>query len=430
MRTFLTLATTAAALAHFALPANAQPAYPPAQPTEVQGPPGGGMDPAWGYGGAAAPQVNDPQADPQGYDGSMQPQDPNDGAPQDPYGQYGQPGPDGPLDPQAPGATTADVTDDEIDQSLQPYGEWVDDPDYGQVWRPYATDVGMDFTPYESGGGWVDTDGGWAFDSEYDWGWLPFHYGQWAWMSGGYWGWCRGHHWSPAWVDWRHGGGLVGWRPIAPELHGHHGPVRETQWRFANEASFGRPHIRAHLFGNPAEGLRATTPVQSLGLHGSTRTPINTIMHSRVAASPRFGGHVGPPHAGGIAHAAWAPPAGHGALRSSGPGHSTIERGSPTWQPRSTYGAPAATRGYSYSPHSTPFYGSRPAPQYSSHAWVAPRSSYSAPSHASWSSPSHSSYSAPSHSSYSAPSHSSYGGGGGGGGHSAGGGGGGGHGRR
>ena len=90
--------------------------------------------------------------DPQGYD-QLAPQgdpsaqlgDPN--APQDPDAQ--------PADPQQDPQAMADVDDTEIDTTLQGYGSWDEDPDYGRVWRPDATVVGADFTPYESCGSWV-----------------------------------------------------------------------------------------------------------------------------------------------------------------------------------------------------------------------------------------------------------------------------------
>ena len=67
----------------------------------------------------------------------------------------------------------------DFDQSLSPYGEWVDLPEYGRVWRPYESNVGADFRPYATGGHWVYTDYGWSFESDYPWGWAPFHYGRW-----------------------------------------------------------------------------------------------------------------------------------------------------------------------------------------------------------------------------------------------------------
>src|SRR5262249_7705747 len=57
---------------------------------------------------------------------------------------------------------TATVTDAEIDSTLEGYGMWIEDEEYGRIWRPSATVVGVDFTPYETCGTWVWTeDYGW-----------------------------------------------------------------------------------------------------------------------------------------------------------------------------------------------------------------------------------------------------------------------------
>ena len=59
---------------------------------------------------------------------------------------------------------------------LSPYGTWVDDPDYGDVWVPDAEEG---FKPYATRGHWVVTDYGNTWVSDYEWGWAPFHYGRW-----------------------------------------------------------------------------------------------------------------------------------------------------------------------------------------------------------------------------------------------------------
>jgi hypothetical protein len=165
--------------------------------------------------------------------------------------------------------------------------------------------VGVDFTPYESGGSWAYTDAGWAFACDYPWGWLPFHYGRWAWFHG-YWGWVPGHRWGPAWVEWRHGGGVVGWRPTRPHprgpgdgpghrWHGGDAPFRDhrhaeqhsSHWRFATTTDFVRPHIRSHLFGNPAEGLRVTTRVTAPPIRGAATLHAADLMRNRFAAGGR-----------------------------------------------------------------------------------------------------------------------------------------------
>src|SRR4051812_9668197 len=56
---------------------------------------------------------------------------------------------------------------------LQPYGTWTNYSGYGNVWVP---GVGSGFRPYETGGHWVSTFDGWAWASDYNWGWAPFHY--------------------------------------------------------------------------------------------------------------------------------------------------------------------------------------------------------------------------------------------------------------
>jgi hypothetical protein len=103
-----------------------------------------------------------------------------------------------------------------FDDTLSPYGTWVNVGGLGQVWRPSPALVGADFRPYYSGGHWVYTDAGWTFVSDYSWGWATFHYGHW-WFDPSYgWVWVPGTHWAPAWVDWRYGGDYVGWAPEPP----------------------------------------------------------------------------------------------------------------------------------------------------------------------------------------------------------------------
>ena len=56
----------------------------------------------------------------------------------------------------------------QFDAQLSPYGAWEDVPEYGHVWVPSPSVVGYDFTPYASGGHWLDSDYGWAWDSDWD----------------------------------------------------------------------------------------------------------------------------------------------------------------------------------------------------------------------------------------------------------------------
>ncbi len=103
----------------------------------------------------------------------------------------------------------------EFYDDLSPYGQWMNDPQYGYVWTP---NVGNDFRPYYSNGYWVMTDYGNMWMSDYAWGWAPFHYGRWAQSSMYGWIWIPGRQWGPAWVNWRQGGGYYGWAPMGPGI--------------------------------------------------------------------------------------------------------------------------------------------------------------------------------------------------------------------
>lgn len=98
---------------------------------------------------------------------------------------------------------------------LQPYGQWIDNAQYGYCWVP---NVDRGFRPYYSNGYWVMTEYGNTWVSNYSWGWAPFHYGNWTYDDYYGWIWVPGTTWGPAWVSWRNGGGHYGWAPIAPGI--------------------------------------------------------------------------------------------------------------------------------------------------------------------------------------------------------------------
>lgn len=98
---------------------------------------------------------------------------------------------------------------------LSHHGEWVNNPDYGYVWRP---NVGNDFRPYYTNGRWLMTEYGNTWVSDYSWGWAPFHYGRWFYDDYDGWVWLPDTEWGPAWVDWRTGGGYYGWAPMGPRM--------------------------------------------------------------------------------------------------------------------------------------------------------------------------------------------------------------------
>ena len=363
------------------------------EPVQVAGPPGGEMDQPYGQ------DPNQP-GDPAGY----QPQDPSMGFQGDPGIQQDPNDPNAQaVDPQQGDAPMADVADPEIDATLQGYGAWEEDPDYGRVWRPDATLVGADFTPYDSDGSWAYTDYGWAFNCDYSWGWLPFHYGRWGWIGTG-WGWVPGHQWGPGWVDWRHGGGLVGWRPMLPERgglggndplvrdHRHGAQALDSHWHFQNEGDLGRGRIRGRELNNPAEGLRVTAPVAHPPLRGTNPIRAASLMGTRHSPGTGVTSING------------------GARPGTRPSPQAFRQ--PAYrQPQQAYRQPAYRQPTYQQPYRQPAYRqptytqrptyTQPRPTYTQRPTFQPaRPSYSAPSHFSGST------SAPSHSSP-APSHSS-----------------------
>jgi hypothetical protein len=98
---------------------------------------------------------------------------------------------------------------------LSPYGDWVDDTQYGTAWCP--RNVGSGWRPYYDGR-WVDSEYGWTWVSDEPFGWATYHYGRWAFDPRYGWIWIPGTVWAPAWVSWQYGGGYVGWAPLPPQV--------------------------------------------------------------------------------------------------------------------------------------------------------------------------------------------------------------------
>ena len=137
------------------------------------------------------------------------------------------------------------VSDQDFYDDLQPYGTWIYDPYFGNVWVP---DVDGDFRPYASRGHWVQTDYGTTWVSDYPWGWATFHYGRWRYDDYFGWEWIPGQEWAPAWVSWRHGGGYYGWAPLTPGItitisFGGGYNVPDNYWVCAPERYINRPNI-------------------------------------------------------------------------------------------------------------------------------------------------------------------------------------------
>src|ERR1700739_425748 len=129
--------------------------------------------------------------------------------------------------------------------ALDPYGHWVDNPQYGSVW--ISNDPG--FRPYYSDGYWVYTDEGWTWASDYSWGWAPFHYGRWLYADGYGWEWVPGYDWAPAWVAWSGDPDYYGWAPLSPGLSIDvaFGAIPAERWCFVPHAYIYDRSWRSHM---------------------------------------------------------------------------------------------------------------------------------------------------------------------------------------
>ena len=113
-------------------------------------------------------------------------------------------------------ASAADVSIDLFYDNLSG-GQWIEVEGYGYGWQPGVAISDPSWRPYADGY-WAYTDVGWTWVSYEDFGWATYHYGRWARLADYGWVWFPGEdlEWGPAWVSWRHGGGVVGWAPLPP----------------------------------------------------------------------------------------------------------------------------------------------------------------------------------------------------------------------
>jgi hypothetical protein len=192
------------------------------------------------------------------------------------------PPPQGSSAPQYPAAQPVpsdppvqDVSTAAFQEDLSPYGAWVTVDGLGRVWRPYPGVVGVGFTPYMTGGHWEYTEYGWTWVSDFDWGWITFHYGRW-WLDPYYgWVWYPGDVWGPAWVTWQYGGGYVGWAPMTPMGWVFGEAVWALSWCFVDT-----PHFVSINVGNYAVPPARVTAVYSVTTRqGRGGPPVENVAH-------------------------------------------------------------------------------------------------------------------------------------------------------
>ncbi|WP_316832535.1 DUF6600 domain-containing protein [Pedobacter aquatilis] len=164
------------------------------------------------------------------------------------------------------GYSTGNISLQTFYDELSPYGTWIQDPQYGYVWRP---DVDQnEFRPYYTNGRWAMTEYGNTWVSNYDWGWAPFHYGRWVINGYRQWIWLPDTTWGPAWVDWRSGDGYYGWAPMAPSISinlsfGRRYVVPDFCWNFIPQASIYINTFPRYDYGRNNVYIRNTTIINN-----------------------------------------------------------------------------------------------------------------------------------------------------------------------
>src|SRR6185295_12348014 len=119
--------------------------------------------------------------------------------------------------PQTSRAQDNDLDIDYFYEQLEPYGRWISNSRWGDVWSP---DVERDWRPYALGYWAYTDDNGWYWVSDEPFGWATFHYGRWVLDEYDGWLWVPGREWAPAWVAWRSDDaddGYIGWAPLPPD---------------------------------------------------------------------------------------------------------------------------------------------------------------------------------------------------------------------
>jgi hypothetical protein len=118
-------------------------------------------------------------------------------------------------------------------QDLDQNGQWVNSPEYGDVWQPNVEEENPNWAPYRDGSWCYTPYYGWTWVGAEPWGWAPYHYGRWF-LWGNRWSWWPGAIgvgirplWGPAWVSfmglgWGAAGfalggfGHIGWLALGP----------------------------------------------------------------------------------------------------------------------------------------------------------------------------------------------------------------------
>jgi hypothetical protein len=160
------------------------------------------------------------------------------------------------------------------------YGQYYDEPGYGQVWQPNGVNYSWD--PF-SNGYWSYAPGfGYTWVSSYPWGWMPYRYGRWVFINNR--GWC----WAPG--GWNRWYSRPRWTHAPP---GFHAPIPPADRRIVNGGP-GEIHRQPSRGGNGGRNSGSTggrvadrdgnnrNPGHEGGSTGGRRTLTNDDVQARV----------------------------------------------------------------------------------------------------------------------------------------------------
>ena len=106
--------------------------------------------------------------------------------------------------------STSRATSSMYGATLDRYGAWGYEAQYGGVWYP---SVALDWRPYFHGYWSSIRPYGWTWIGLDVWSWPTHHYGRWG-HARGRWFWIPERHWGPAWVSWAAAPGYVELVPL------------------------------------------------------------------------------------------------------------------------------------------------------------------------------------------------------------------------
>lgn len=161
--------------------------------------------------------------------------------------------------------------------NLSSHGNWLVSGSYGHVWQPAVYRPG--WNPYYDGH-WMYTDVGWAWDSDYAWGAVPYHYG--TWVNDPYYGWVwvPGYTWAPSWVVWRTSPGYVGWAPVSPGfsigVSFHFGDYHNNDYVFLGSNNFLCNRVGAYA----VPVYQNNTIINNTTIVNNNITVVNNVVHN------------------------------------------------------------------------------------------------------------------------------------------------------